>query len=127
MSLAKAVVRSRNDLHRWADEVANKIGSETFPKPYTVTIKRFIRPRTLDQNAKLHAMIRELALHVGHTPEEVKEFIKAELGPVKTIKIGDASKTIPQGSSEWDVEICSYVIEELYRIGAEVGCAYSEQ
>jgi len=121
----KAVVRSRNELLRWVDQVALEV--EASQKPCTVTIKRFHRPRTLDQNSKLHAMIAELAEHVGHTPSEIKDYIKSECGWTKTIQIGAEMRDVPMGTSEMNVEQLSHLIEELYRIGAEVGCRYVEE
>ena len=111
-------------MYRWVDLVAPEV--EKSDKPWTITIKRFHRPRTLDQNAKLHAMVAKLAEHVGHTPEEVKEYLKSECGWTKTIEIGGKIREIPQGTSEMNVEQLSHLIEELYRIGVEVGCDYRE-
>lgn len=121
----KAVVRTRNELLRWVDQVAPEV--EASQKPWTVTIKRFHRIRTLDQNGKFHAMCGELAAHVGHSPAEVKDYIKAECGWTKTIQIGSEIRDVPMGTSEMNVEQLSHLIEELYRIGAEVGCRYVEE
>lgn len=119
----KQVVRSERDLRAWVSRVAPEV--EASQKPWTVDIKRFHRPRTLDQNSKLHAMIAELAEHVGYTPAEVKDYLKAEHGFVKVIEINGKERTVPMGTSEMNVQQLSYLIEELYRVGAEVGCQYA--
>ncbi len=121
----KAVVRSRQDLNSWVYRVCEQLG-DNFDKPYTVTIQKFHRPRTTDQNAKVHAMFRELARFTGHSEADVKDYIKAEFGPTRQVKIGKYTNQVPAGSSTWNVETCSMIIEELYRIGAEIGCEFTD-
>lgn len=114
------VVRSRNDFLNIADRI------EFTGKPLTVTVKKFHRPRTLDQNAKLHAMIRELAEHTGHTESELKDWVKVELGLLKVIEIGSNVVEVPVSSTEYTVQQCGDLIERIYQVGAEVGCVFSE-
>lgn len=121
----RAVIRSRNDFYRFVDEVSNQLG-EQYEKPYTVTVKRFHRPRTNDQNAKAHAMIRELALHCGYTEAAMKDVLKTEFGPIQVFQVGTRIVDAPKGTSDYTVEELSAFIEQLYQIGAEINCAFTE-
>lgn len=118
----RAVIRNRNDLFRFAESVDAKLDG----KPYTITVKRFHRPRTLEQNAKLHAMINELADHCGYTASEMKDIVKAEFAKEVERRIANRSIRIPQPTSEMTVMDMSEMIERLYQLGAEVGCQFTE-
>jgi hypothetical protein len=95
-------------------------------KPYEVVVRPFKRKRTLSQNAKMHAMMRELAQHIGYSDGELKDYIKSEHGPKKTITIGDEHSTVPVSTKDYNVSECGDIIEVLFRLGAECGCSYSE-
>ena len=122
----KAVVRNKFDLLKFVDSLTAKLGDNLGDKPITIIAQPFKRLRTLPQNARFHAMCAERAEHCGYTPTEIKDYIKAEHGFRKTIEIGGVIKDIPMGTSEMNVEQLSFLIEELYRIGSEVGCVYQE-
>ena len=107
-------------------EIGQHLHGRMNGKPHTLTLEAFKRPRTNDQNAKLHAMIRDLAIHTGHAESDIKEYLKDEFGFHKSIEIGGKERSIPKGSSEWSVEECSMMIERLYQIGAECGCTYQK-
>ena len=123
----KAVVRTQGDLFRFAHKAVDVLDG----KPYTVTIKRFHRPRSNDQNAKLHAMLRELAEHCGYSEREMKDYFTAEFGPTMQVRIKAASLSgrtnrIPKGTSAYTVQEMAEMIEHVYRIGAEVGCVFTD-
>ena len=122
----RAVVRNDRDLTHFVSKVVRELGANLGDKPYTISIRRFHRPRTLDQNAKLHAMIRELALHCGYTESEMKEALKYKFGPMKMIQIGDDYKSIAKGTSEYTVQEMSDFVERLYQLAAEIGCVFQE-
>ncbi len=114
------VIRSRNEFINIAAQVGDKFDG----KPYTVTIKRFVRPRTLDQNKKLHAMLGELADHCGYSDAEMKDWAKAELELTKVIQIGSNVCEVPLPTSEYTVQQLSDLIDRIQQIGAEIGCAF---
>jgi hypothetical protein len=113
----RAVVRTTADLQRFVDRVAEKLDG----KPYTVTIKRFHRPRTQPQNRLLHTLFREMAFEVGYTENEIKEYFKSEFGPKKTIRIGGGERVVPKGTSEYTVMEMMDLIEHVHRVAGEMG------
>ena len=123
----RAVVRNDRDLTLFVSKVVKELGANLGDKPYTVSIKRFHRPRSLDQNKKLHAMIRELALHCGYAESQMKEIVKAQFGPMKAVKIGDRREVShPKGTSEYTVQEMSDFMERLYQLAAEIGLVFQE-
>lgn len=99
-------------------------------KPMTMSLREFHRPRTLDQNARIHAMFRDLAEHTGYTEGEIKDYFKSEFGPRMTLDLRsdnqDRSAYIPKGTSRYTVQECQAMIERIYQVGAECGCVFSE-
>ena len=125
----KVVTRSRNSAIKAIDDYISKTGLGChWEKPQLLEIKPYKPPRTLEQNAKYHAMCRELAEFVGHTESDIKEYMKLEYGPKKPFGVGSwqESKYIPKGVSQYSKEEASMMIEHLYRIGAELGFAFSD-
>jgi hypothetical protein len=122
----RAVVRNDRDLTLYVGRVVKKLGSDLGGKPYTISLRRFHRPRTTDQNAKCHAMMREVAEHAGYSEGEIKDYIKTEFGPKRMIKLLDEHKEVPVSSTEWNVLVCSKIIDHLYEIGAHIGCVFQE-
>jgi hypothetical protein len=116
----RAVVRTTADLQRFVDRVVDKLDG----KPYTVTIKRFHRPRTFDQNAKFHGMIRDLAEYTGYAEAELKDIVKRQYLPMKALKIGKHKYEVPKSTTELTVAEMADLIERLYQIGHEVGCLF---
>ena len=116
----KFVIRTRNEFLNVADRLAPELDG----KPYQVTVKPFQRDRSLDQNSKFHAMLRELAAHCGYTESEMKDWAKAELGLTKLIQIGERTIEVPLPSSEYTVDQFGDLIERIYQVGAEVGCVF---
>lgn len=126
----RAVVRSLEDLQAWIEKLARE-GILT-GKPLTVSIREFHRPRTLDQNAKLHAMFRDLAEHTGFTEGEIKDYFKSEFGPKMSIALpaygqpGQPDPRIPKGTSRYTVQEMAAMLERVYQVGAECGCRFSD-
>ena len=93
---------------------------------YLLTIKPYKEPRSLDQNKKLHAMLRDIALHTGFTEHETKEICKAKFAPLVTKSFGKGQITLPKGTSEMSTDECSQFVERLYALGAELNVTWSE-
>lgn len=118
----RGVVRTALDLQRFCAMVEAKLDG----KPYTITVKRFHRPRTTDQNAKFHAMVRDLADHIGYSVAELKEIIKVEFLPTVTGQIGELAYTRPMSTSDLTVQAMSELIEHVYELGAQVDCVFQD-
>jgi hypothetical protein len=111
-----------NNADQW-----RKMGqSMNFGSPMEVVVKPFRSRRSLDQNAKMHVMIRDLAAHLGYTQSELKDYLKHEYGPTKTLQIGETQKVIPLSTSEYNRAEAGEIIEILYMLGAECGYAFEE-
>ena len=123
----RAVCRSRNSALKVISDYIAKTGiGEQWEKPQLVEIRPYKPPRNLEQNAKLHAMFRELANFTGYSESEIKDYFKSEYGPHKVIAI-DVVKDVPKGTSEYSKAEASEMIEHLYRVGAEIpGFSFSE-
>ncbi len=120
----KAVIRSIEDLEAFARKAA--IAGVLTGDQLTVTLKKFHRPRTNDQNAKLHAMFGDLAEHTGFSAKDIKDYFKTEFGIYKPVRIkpGDPARMIPKGTSEYNVTEMSQMVERVYQVGAEAGCVF---
>ncbi len=121
----KSVVRNTDELLRFCNRVMENLGGD-FNAPYTVSFVPFKRPRSLDQNAKLHAMLRDLSMHTGYTEKMMKELVKAQFGPLTTIQVGGKSRAFPKETSEYSVDEMSDLIEHIYKLGAEIGCQFTQ-
>ena len=122
----KAVARTRNDCYRFVDRVANGLG-ETFEKPQSIEIKLFKPARTNEQNALLHVLFREVASHVGRSEDEIKAIFKKQYGHMKKIELYGNVTYIPKGTSEYNKQELSDMVEQVYRKGAEWGVEFSEE
>ena len=122
----RSICRSRNAAIRFVDQLCSEIG-EDWNKPYLISAKVFKPPRTNPQNAKLHAMFRDLSAHTGFSEQEVKDWLKLEYGPKKVVQIGDTVKSIPKGTSEYTREEFSDFIDRVFQVGAEIDCVFLEE
>ena len=116
----KAVVRTNEDLLKFINTVSDRLDG----RPWTISLKKFHRPRTLPANAKFHAMNRELALHLGYSESQMKSVIKSEFGPIESTMIGPRIVDMPKETAEYTVTEMQAMIEQLYQLGAEVGCVF---
>lgn len=110
-------IRTKADLLHMVDKVVPTLDG----KPYTLVIKPFHVPRSLDQNKKMHAMIGELADFCGYSRNRMKEIVKNEFGPKEVVEVGQRVVDITKGTSDYDVHEMSEMIERLYQLGAELG------
>jgi hypothetical protein len=101
-----------------------------------ITLEAPCRKRTLTQNAKLHAMISELADFTGdefeHLKYELKVLAIRRGYPVKTNNRGDPmfseidGRPIPKSTAEVTSQELSYLIEEIRQQAAEMGVYLNE-
>jgi len=121
----KAVVKTILDL----ENLVRKIDQDQLlnGKAMTVTLTPFRRPRSIDQNSKMHVLFRELADHCGYSEAEIKEYFKSEFGPAKILEIAGNMKVIPKGTSEYSIDECNRMIDRIYQVAAEAGCQLPEE
>lgn len=104
-----------------------KVAPELDGRQYSVIVKPFYVPRSLDQNKKLHAMIGELADFCGYSRNRMKEIVKNEFGPVVSVTVGQRVVDVSKGTSEYDVHEMSDMIDRLHQLGAEIGCVFQHE
>lgn len=121
----KAVIRSHNEGANFLSRACRDLG-EQFDKPQLIEIKRYHPPRSLPQNAKLHAMIGELANEIGYSAAELKDWLKLEYGVYKTLDINGRKTNIPKSTAEYTKIEMAELIGHVERIGAEMGFRFSD-
>lgn len=115
------------DYNAWMT-IGQQLSATAFDgRAWQVTVKEFKRDRTLDQNAKCHAMLRDLALFTGYTEKQMKDIAKAEFSPIVHRQIGMKKYGVPKDTSDMTVDEMSAFIERLYQLGTEIGVQWSEQ
>lgn len=115
------IIRDYNGFVGIAQQMSGS-GLFTEGKAWQVTVKPFERDRTLAQNAKIHAMIRDLALFTGYTEKQMKDICKAQFAPFVERKIGENVVHTAKGTSEMTVLEMSNFIEALQALAADIGC-----
>ena len=120
----KAVVRCRNSAYKFVDRVCNGLGEQFDPQ--LIEIKKFKPPRTNEQNSLLHCLFREVAQHVGRSEDEIKAIFKYQYGKMKKIELYGNVTYIPKGTSEYNKQELSDMVEQVYRKGAEWGVEFSD-
>ena len=76
---------------------------------------------TLDQLAKIHACLAELSRSTGHTVEELKLEVKKATGLCFITNINNERVLYCKTLADCSKEELSSVIEEIVRLGDEVG------
>lgn len=77
---------------------------------------------TLPQLAKLHAMIRELALHIGESFEDMKLLIKDKAGLCLAREVAGKEYFLAKSFGECSREELSLAIQAAIDIGISVNC-----
>ena len=93
---------------------------------YVVTVKKWFKPRTLNQNSLFHALIGLYCRETGSDAELVKEGIKEQYGEHITIKIGQNVMTVPKPSSQCNTYEMSRLIDGIMLECAEAGIDTTE-
>ena len=115
----KKVIRNYDDAERFIRRI--NFGA----KPMLIECKLYRPPRTLSQNAKLHAMIGELANHIGYSASELKDWLKWEYGAKKFFRFGSHEKLIPKSTAEYTkLEMIDF-IDQVDRLAIENGFTFS--
>ena len=77
---------------------------------------------TLPQLAKLHAMIRELALHIGEPFEDMKLLVKDKAGLCLAREVAGKEYFLAKSFGECSREELSLAIQAAIDIGISVSC-----
>jgi hypothetical protein len=77
---------------------------------------------TLPQLAKLHAMIRELALHIGESFEDMKLLVKDKAGLCLAREVAGKEYFLAKSFGECSREELSLAIQAAIDIGITVNC-----
>jgi hypothetical protein len=86
------------------------------------------RPRrSLAQNALLHALIGQLATHLGYTPDELKDVLKELYGRKRAVDIAGERILVPVSTAYYTKAELSDMIEHVHRLAAEYDCQLEEE
>lgn len=119
------VVRSRADLAQVLRRWGHLLDGRT---PLRVTLGPLRPRRSLEQNALLHSLIDQLALHLGYSPEELKDTLKALYGPSRrVVLLSGAAATVARSTSTYDKQEMAAMIEQVFKLAAETGCVLDEE
>lgn len=121
----KRVVRTGEEAHRFVSRAITKL-TESFD-PHLITMVKYKPPRSLPQNARCHAMIRELADYVGYSEAELKEWLKLEYGYLKGVTIGGKEKLIAKSTAEFNKQEMTDFMAHIERIGAELNFTFTNE
>ena len=122
----KKVIHSYDELLNVVERLVEK-NLLTFQHPYTFEIKPYKPPRTLPQNAKLHAMIGVLANHIGYGSSELKDWLKLEYGPKKRFEYGEHVSMIPKSTAAYTKTEMIAFIDQGDMIAAEAGYRFEHE
>ena len=92
--------------------------------PLRITIERYTARRSLEQNAKWHAMVGDIAEHTGDSVASVKSDVKAYLCPEVESKV--TGKMRPKDTHELSTPEFMDLIEATYALGAQLNVEWSE-
>ena len=97
-----------------------------FTYPMSLQFKRYVRPRTSGQQARLHAMIGEMAKANGVTLERMKIWLKDNsfptvMWPGEFKVVFDQTKWFPMSEADLNVKQESKIIEQMFALGTEFG------
>lgn len=73
------IVRNSESVRLLGVYLDNHLEAKGFP--VRVTLERYEKARSLDQNGLFHGWCGEIAEQTGHSPDEIKEAFKQEFAP----------------------------------------------
>lgn len=110
---------------RGADQLANAAGviARLSPaKVWRVSIAQYRSRRSLEQNDRFHKLIALLAEETGDSPKRLKEWVKAEFGPMVAVEVGGKIHEVPKPSHDYEVGEMSAVMDRFEAwCGSEMG------
>jgi len=91
-----------------------------------VIIQEYKSSRSLEANAYYHVVIKDIAKHIGYTPEEVKTITKYALGFYHTIQGKEQELMVFDATSKMNVEDMGNIIELTVQWGLDKGVRFSQ-
>jgi hypothetical protein len=112
----KAVVRNDWDRERVSEVICTYLDRHD---AVTVEIKKWVPPRSLKQNRKVHAMFDDLADFTGD--KNIKAWIKTlAFWPEVYVEHAGQGQMVPKSEADLSRDEETEVIQHLYLIGAEL-------
>lgn len=93
--------------------IARLVESLAPDRVWVVTVSDRAGRRTLDQNARFHAVVERIAHETGNTPALVKEALKAEFGPRQEVVLAGQQRSVPKPSSAYSEQEMSDMIDRI--------------
>lgn len=90
-----------------------------------MTIKKHSFKRTNLQNDKLHAIIRDIAAHIGYTFDEMKEIIKFKFLGEELTEINGESFRRLKSTTTLSNQDCTDLIDQLLSWGNDLGVEWT--
>lgn len=82
-------------------------------RPLRVTVEYDGKKRTLPQNNLLHELFSEIALHTGHTEEEIKDYLVRKLAGSERIVIAGEPHWRRKSTAKMTVAEVSVLLERV--------------
>ena len=95
-------------------------------KPIEVLIRPYKKKRSLEANAYYHVVIKDIAKHIGYSPEETKAITKFALGFCHTIQGREDTLVIYDETSKFSIEEMGDIVTQTVQWGIEKGVEYSQ-
>lgn len=118
----RAIVRNPLELRRAFEAWAPHLDGQ----PCLVTIGPQRPRRSLAQNSLLHALLAQLASHLGYTPDELKDVVKELYGRKRMVEIGGRRVMVPVSTAHYTKAELSDMIVLVEKLAAEYGCPLEE-
>lgn len=101
------------ELSRW---LTNHFKEKNFP--VRVTVERYVKRRSTNQNSLMHKWFEEIAEQVGDTPKSVKADLKAKFLPEVFNKDLEVSRI--KGTHELNVQEMSDFLQQIEMLAANM-------
>ena len=88
---------------------------------FLVTVGKYKSNRSLEQNAKLHGLLRDIAQFTGNTVGEIKDYVCGEFLGEQTYEWQGQTRTRRVPTSELSVTEFGELIERVQQLAVELG------
>lgn len=83
-------------------------------KPWKVTIERYVKRRSVSQNALLHSWLGIIAESTGNSLDSLKDAYKDMFLPMVPIQLGDEEKMVRRSTATLDTKEMSAFMDAIY-------------
>ena len=123
------VIRNYNQFEKFAVEWAKH---DFESEPRTVICKRYVKPKSLQQNNTIHGLIRRLCEHTGDDFQYLKDRFKEAFGPKEGVEYPEwheraGDRYYPDKSiADYNKEQAASMIEKILYVAADHYGVYLE-